>query len=92
MMYNISTKKEVNKMTKKEAYDKLTNMVPYAEADYFNSVFATKISKGKEITDDEIRITLMNGVEDDFITWGSISGTSEDIQNSLECSLKRGIK
>ena len=56
-------------MTKKEAYDKLTNMVPYEEADYFNSVFATKISKGKEITDDEIRITLMNGVEDDFITY-----------------------
>ena len=57
-------------MTKKEVYDKLTNMVPYEEADYFNSVFATKISKGKEITDDEIRITLMNGVEDDFITYG----------------------
>ena len=33
-------------------------------------VFATKISKGKQITDDEIRITLMNGVEDDFITYG----------------------
>ena len=45
MMYNISTKKEVNKMTKKEAYDRLTNMVPYEEADYFNSVFATKLSK-----------------------------------------------
>ena len=69
-MYNISTKKEVNKMTKKEAYDKLQKMVPYEECDYFNSVFATKMSKGREITDDEIRITLMNGVEDDFITYG----------------------
>ena len=59
-------------MTKKEAYDKLQKMVPYEEADYFNSVFATKISKGKQITDDEIRITLMNGVEDDFITWGQL--------------------
>ena len=57
-------------MTKKEAYDKLTNMVPYEEADYFNSVFATKISKGKHITDDEIRRTLMNGIEDEFITYG----------------------
>ena len=70
MMYNISTKKEVNKMTKIEALKALNEKVPYEEAEYFNMVFATKISKGKQITDDEIRRTLMNGIEDEFITYG----------------------
>ena len=57
-------------MTKSEVYRALRQMVPYKEADYFNMVFATKVSKGKKITDDEIRITLMNGIEDEFITYG----------------------
>lgn len=63
-------RKEVNKMTKIEALKALNEKVPYEEAEYFNMVFATKISKGKQITDDEIRRTLMNGVEDEFITYG----------------------
>ena len=79
-------------MTKKEAYDRLTNMVPYEEADYFNSVFATKISKGKEITDDEIRIVLMNGVEDDFITWGQLVELLRIYRIVLNVFEKRYIK
>ena len=57
-------------MTKSEAYRALRQMVPYKECDYFNRVFATKISKGKQITDDEIRRTLIYGIEVEFITYG----------------------
>ena len=57
-------------MTKIEALKALNEKVPYEEAEYFNMVFATKISKGKQITDDVIINTLMNGVEDGFITYG----------------------
>ena len=71
-------------MTKIEALKALNENVPYEEAEYFNMVFATKISKGKQITDDEIRITLMNGVEDDFITYGQSLTLLETYRTALK--------
>ena len=53
-----------------EALKELNQKVPFKEANYFNMVFATGISKGVKFTEDRIRRILLSGVEEEFITYG----------------------
>lgn len=53
-----------------EALKELNQKVHFKEANYFNMVFATGISKGVKFTEDRIRRILLSGVEEEFITYG----------------------
>lgn len=66
-----------------EALRKLNEMVPFKEADYFNMCFATGIAKSVKFTEDKIRRILLNGVEDEFITYGQALTLFEIYKNIL---------
>ena len=74
---------DLNMKRKYEVLRELNQMVPFKEADYFNMVFATGIAKGVKFTEDKIRNTLLNGIEDKFITYGEALSLFEVYKNIL---------
>lgn len=61
----------------------LNEMVPFKEAEYFNMCFASAIEKEVKLTETKIMKTLLNGVEDEFITYGQALTLNEIYKNIL---------
>lgn len=60
-----------------EVLDYLDTKVPYKYADYFNSCLAGGVAQGKEITENKIMKLLLNGVEDEFISYNQALGLNK---------------
>lgn len=70
----------MKKFDDKKYYEVLNYLdveVPYKEAEYFNKCLASGVAHNIEITENKIMKLLLNGVEDEFISYNQALGLNK---------------